>query len=179
MAFRGIDSCLRCGKRLRASRLPFIGDCCAKRVTPEQLDAMRVYAAQVADPFHIPAPRPLSAQGRANNRNARAALLGADQICARHGNQIGRCPDCRFEAQPENAAALILRAVRAQPHQERRAERARILAARYSRAAPWTPPPRPARPARPARAARPRYRTKAAPAPKEPKAGATEQLELL
>lgn len=171
---RGIDHCLRCGRQLRASRLPFLGDCCAKRVTPAQLEAMRVYAEQAADPFHIPEPRPLSLVGRRNNADARAAVTpGAARLC-RHDNQVGRCGDCRREADPARAAERILREVCAQPYRERRAERVAVWAARRAAGVPApAPPPRPA--PRPRRRTRPRPVTAGAPRP----AAAAEQLELI
>ncbi|WP_242892565.1 hypothetical protein [Actinomadura litoris] len=171
MTFRGVDHCLRCGRPLSASKLAYIGDCCIKRVTPAQLKAMAAYAAQVADPFHIPAPRPMSAEGRRNNANARAALqVGVVQVC-RHDNRIGACGDCRREADPTRAAEMILRAVRAQTYAERRAERIAVQAARRDAGIP-APAARPA--------PRPSLRRTAEPKkPKRVTAHPTEQLELL
>ncbi|MFB4312895.1 hypothetical protein [Actinomadura sp. 21ATH] len=149
MSFRGIDHCLRCGRQLRASQETFIGDCCAQRITPERLEAMRAYAQTVADPFHIPAPRPMSVQGRINNANARAAGdANAVQLC-RHESRIGACGQCRLEADPWRAAARILREIRAESYEARRAERiARVSArpipspgARPSRRRPAAPAP--------------------------------------
>lgn len=169
MTFRGVDHCLRCGRPLRASQLPFVGDCCVKRVSHGQLEAMRQYAAQVADPFHIPAPQPLSAEGQRNNRDARAAVSAAAVRLCRHDNRLGACADCRREADPTRAAERILREIRAESYAARRAQR---IAAQDARVAAGIPAPA-ARPA-PRPSLRPtRSKTKR---PAHPPTG---QLELL
>jgi hypothetical protein len=169
MSFRGIDHCLRCGRPLRASAETFIGDCCVKKTSPARLEAMRAYAAQVADPFHIPAPRPISTQGRLNNLNARNAVRPeALQLC-RHENAVGRCGACRREADPARAAERILGEIRAQPYTARRGERVAVQAARRARGIP-APAQRPAR--RPPR----RRATTTKPSAPEP---AVVQLELI
>lgn len=138
-------TCMQCGKALHASKEWFVGDCCARKLGPDGVERLRVYAEQVTDPFHIPADRPASAQARRNNANARAALVGEVQLC-HHDGERGRCPACRREADPARAAERILRDVRAQPLDERRAERLGVLTAR--------PIPEPAKRPRPRRTTR-------------------------
>lgn len=151
-------SCMRCGRRLHASKEWFIGDDCASRIGPVRVEQLRAYAEHAANPFHLPpALRPLSVEGVRNNHNARAALTGAHQLC-HHDNVIGRCGDCRREADPTRAAERILREIRAQTYAQRRAERIALQTRR--------PIPTPAKRPRPA----PRRRT-------EPPSGPV-QLEL-
>ncbi|WUI00230.1 hypothetical protein OHR68_43310 [Spirillospora sp. NBC_00431] len=134
--------CMRCGKALHASREWFIGDDCADRIGPARVEVLRRYAEHAANPFAVPATlRPLSAEGRRNNANAHAALVGAAQLC-HHENRIGACGDCRREADPNRAAERILRLVRAQPYEQRRAERRAVQSSR--------PIPTPAKRPRPA-----------------------------
>lgn len=138
-----VHECMRCGRPLHASREWFIGDDCAARIGPARVARLRIYAEHAANPFHAPATvRPLSAEGQRNNRNAHAAAIGADQLC-HHDNVIGRCPDCRREADPHRAAERILREVRAQPYAQRRAERLAVQAHRPIPAPARRPAPRP------------------------------------
>lgn len=100
-------------------------------------------AAAERDLHRIPAPRPASVQARVNNHNARAmADPDAVQLC-HHENRVGACGDCRREADPWRAAERILRDVRGESYPVRRAERVRVVSARWAHITPWTPPVRP------------------------------------
>ncbi|MDL4812749.1 hypothetical protein [Actinomadura opuntiae] len=181
MTFKGITHCLRCGKELRASALSFIGDCCATKVTPAQLEAMRIYAEQLADPFRIPEPRPMSAEGRRNRANLHAALqVGVERYC-RHDNVIGRCGACVRERDPNRAAERILADVCGLSAAERRAERVAVQTARRDRGIPaWAPRPAPAPAPAPSPAPAPRpTRPQRATRPAAHRAVPTGQLELL
>ena len=143
MSIRVVDpTCTECGKPLTdpASRAFRIGPECRKGMTTRQLREAMARAAQADDPFRIPEPRPASIQARLNNRNARASVEpDAVQLC-RHEQVAGRCGACRREADPHRAAERILAEVCSSPHTERRAERARVLAARYAHIPEWTRP---------------------------------------
>lgn len=140
LAATDTHTCLNCGRALRASKEWFVGDDCAEKLGPARVEALRIYAVQQADPMSIPAgQRPLSAQARLNNTDARAAS-GQVQLCG-HDNAIGRCGSCRWEGKPENAATRVLRWIRAQPVEQRRAERTEVQAARVSVGIPTQPAP--------------------------------------
>lgn len=144
--------CRDCHKPLRdqASRYRMYGpDCWAKLTAPEQAKALEQAKAE-RDPFHIPEQASPSAQALLNRINARRAATGEGQLC-HHENVAGKCPDCRWEADPDNASVRILRQVLDTTFTDRRAERARALSARYAHVTAWTPPPRPKPAARPAK----------------------------
>ena len=169
MSIRTVDpTCRICRRPLQddLARRRRIGPDCWARLTPAEQRRALELAAQERDPHHIPAERAPSAQTRINNHNARATITpGTVQLC-HHDAQIGRCGDCRREADPWRAAELIVRHVTAQPLQQRRAERIEILRARYATVTLWTAPPNP----------RPKPRPEPAPKPAPP---GPQQLELL
>ncbi|WP_410050156.1 DUF6011 domain-containing protein [Actinomadura sp. CNU-125] len=142
MTIRTVDpNCRECGRPLTddLARRRRVGPDCWARMTPaEQQHALELAAAE-RDPFHIPAPRPATLQARVNNHNARATTTpDAVQLC-HHEAQIGRCGDCRREADPWRAVELIVRHVTAQPREQR--------ARNASRSSPaGTPPSRPGPP---------------------------------
>lgn len=172
MSIRVVDpTCVRCGKPLTdpASRAFRIGPECRKGMNAVQLRDAMARAAEADDPFRIPAERAPSVQARINNHNARAvARPDGVQLC-HHENVVGRCADCRREADPWRAAERIAREVCAWSFADRRAERIRLVSARYAHVASWTPPPRPAKPVKPARPTKPKRRA----------AHPTGQMELL
>lgn len=168
MSIRTVDpTCRRCGRALKdvASRYRRVGpECWSKLTAPEQAEALEQAKAE-RDPFHIPEQASPSAQALLNRLNARRAAAGEDQLC-HHENVAGKCPDCRWEADPDNASVRILREVCGWSRSERHAERARVLSARYAHVTGWTPPPRPKPAAHPAK-------------PKTRRPHTTGQLELL
>lgn len=168
---RGEGGCRAC---LRAIvnpefRLRQVCPDCWQILTPAERTAAMKLEAAARDPFRIPAERAPSPTARVNHRNARAALRGDVQVCERHGGELGKCPLCKWEAAPENASKLILREVLSWTFEQRRAERARVLAARYAYVTPWRPAERPQRPQKPKTPPQDRPRRTAPP---------TGQLEL-
>ncbi|MER6809944.1 hypothetical protein ABT299_11745 [Spirillospora sp. NPDC000708] len=135
--------CLKCGRGIYASQEWFVGDDCARKLGPQKVEALRIYAVQEADPFTIPAgQRPASLQARINNHNARAAADPSIATLCRHDSEVGRCGACRYEGKAENASKRILREICAQPREQRQAER---TALQGSRAGALTPARRPVR----------------------------------
>lgn len=146
MSIRVVDpTCTECGKPLTdaASRAFRIGPECRKGMTTQELRAAMARAAAADDPFRIPDPRPASVQARVNNHNAHAAASSSVRLCARHEGELGKCALCKWEADPENAAAMVLREVRSWTFADRRAERFRVVSARYAHVTPWRAPERP------------------------------------
>jgi hypothetical protein len=136
--------CQFCKRPLKdiASRYRLVGsDCWAQLSAAEQAEALERAKAQ-RDPFHIPAETAPSVRALLNNINARRAAAGEDQLC-HHENVAGKCPDCRWEADPDNASVRILREVLASPLEARRAERIAVQTARRARGIP-APASRPA-----------------------------------
>ncbi|MUN41465.1 DUF6011 domain-containing protein [Actinomadura litoris] len=174
MSIRVVDpTCTECGKPLTdpASRAFRIGPECRKGMTTAQLRDAMARAQEADNPFRIPEERPASIQARVNNHNARAMTEPDGVQLCHHENVVGRCADCRREADPWRAAEMILRQVRAQPYAERRAERIAVQVARRDAGIP-APAARPA----------PRPSLRRAAEPKKPKratAHPTGQLELL
>lgn len=144
--------CQFCKRPLKdiASRYRLVGsDCWAKLSADEQAEALE-RAKALRDPFHVPAETAPSTQALLNNINARRATAGEGQIC-HHGGIAGKCPQCDWENEPDNASVRILREICGWSRSERHAERARVLSARYAHVTGWTPPPRPKPAARPAK----------------------------
>lgn len=150
MSIRVVDpTCVKCHKPLTdpLSRALKLGPECRKGMSAVQLrDAMQ-RAAERDDPFRIPEERPASLEAQINNRNARAAAdPEAVQLCVRHENPVGKCPQCKWEADPDNASVRILRELCGWSFADRRAERIAVQTARRDRGIPSParqPAPRP------------------------------------
>jgi len=126
-------TCRECGRDLTdpVSLRYRIGPDCRQGMTPEQLLAALKLTKAEADPGYIPPTRPPSAQARHNHAAVQAVVQQADAppTCQAHGGILGQCPLCRHEQ--ANPAARIIREIRALGHDARRAERVRVLTARY------------------------------------------------
>lgn len=178
MTIRTVDPvCRICRRPLTdvVSRHRRVGpDCWARLSAAQQAKALALAAAE-RDPFQNPLTRPPSATARLNNANARRAVQpGEGQLC-HHENVVGRCPECRREADPTRAAERILREIRAQPYPQRRADRLRDWTARRTTGIP-APPPHPDPEPQPEPRSRPRPRPVPARTAPHP---AAEQLELI
>lgn len=108
--------CRECGRPLTdaTSRAFRIGPECRKGMTPGQLRASLQVAKEEAAPGYIPPDRPASPEGRHNNAQARAVIETAStpqRATCDHGGMPGACPTCRYEADPRNAAARIIREI--------------------------------------------------------------------
>jgi len=127
-------NCRVCGRPLtdRTSRMFHIGPECRSRLSDAQLAASLRAAKQEAAPGYIPPTRPPSAEARVNNADARAkaAAPDPDRVCHRHGGIEGACPQCRREADPNQAAARIIYDVQRERALLRDAAYERWLAAR-------------------------------------------------
>lgn len=180
MSIRTVEPvCQFCKRPLKdiASRYRLVGsDCWSKLSAAEQAEALE-WARAERDPFRIPAEAAPSAQALLNRINARRAAAGEGQLC-HHEGIAGKCLQCDWEAEPDNASVRVLREVcgdgtRRHPgwsFEERRAERVRVVSARWAHITPWTPPVRPPVPRTAATPPRDRKRRHARP---------TGQLELL
>lgn len=127
------NTCRDCGQPLtdRTSLLFRLGPDCRGEMTDEQLrQAMELTRAE-RRPDYIPPQKPPSVQARQNHAAVRAVVAEADAppTCKAHGGVLGQCPQCRHEQL--NPAARITREIRALGHDGRRAERIRVLTARY------------------------------------------------
>lgn len=109
-------NCRECGRPLhdRISKLFRVGSDCRKGMTNEQLRAAMAQTRAEAAPGYIPPTRPASPRAQRTNAVARAVIEQAQQparaTCV-HGGMPGACPDCRYEADPANAAARIIREI--------------------------------------------------------------------
>lgn len=97
-------SCRECGKALTdsLSRRYGIGPDCRKAMSPAELtDALRRN-----QPGYAPKAKPASGTARANH----AAVTAAADVptCEPHGGVLGRCPQCKHEADPTRAAERII-----------------------------------------------------------------------
>lgn len=104
--------CRICGKPLLTleARKRRVGSECWSRLTPAQQAKALALAAREADPHYIPPTRRPSAVALANRAAVRAAVQAPTQeaVCDRHGGVVGRCAQCRREADPHQAAARII-----------------------------------------------------------------------
>lgn len=116
--------CRECDRPIhdRISKLFRVGSDCRKRMTPAQLRAAMEQTRNENDPAFIPPERPASPRAQRTNAVARATIALAQEparaMCVHDGIR-GACPGCRYEADPRNAAARIIREVQG----ERRAAR--------------------------------------------------------
>lgn len=111
-------SCRECGRPLSdaTSRAFRIGPECRRGLSPEQLHAALRQAVAEADPGYIPPQRPASVRARRTSATARAIVAEASapaRVTCDHGGLPGRCPMCRREADPEQAADRIIAEVQA------------------------------------------------------------------
>lgn len=101
-------TCRACGRPITnlVSRRFGYGICCRSGMS----DAELAEALAQNRPDYIPPERRPSTTARLNNQAARAAARAptAEQVCARHGGIIGRCPNCADEDDDRKAAARIL-----------------------------------------------------------------------
>jgi uncharacterized protein DUF6011 len=116
MITRTGHTCRLCGRPLTdaTSRAFRIGPECRRDMTPDQLRASLQVAKEEAAPGYIPPDRPASPQARHNNAQARAVVETAStpqRATCVHGGMPGACPTCRYEADPNNAAARIIREI--------------------------------------------------------------------
>lgn len=104
--------CRLCGTPVATleARRRRVGSECWSRLTPEQKERALALAAREADPHYVPPARRPSAVALANRAAVRAAVQAPapEAVCARHGGVVGRCPQCRREADPTQAAARII-----------------------------------------------------------------------
>lgn len=106
------SQCRICRQILRdpLSRFRRVGPDCWGRLTPEERERALELAAKERDPHYVPPARRPSAEARANHAEVRTltAQPADEQVCDRHGGVVGRCPQCRREADPTQAAARII-----------------------------------------------------------------------
>lgn len=166
------DRCRACRKPLRdpISRHRVIGPDCWKRMSAEEQAEALALAEAERQPGYVPPMRPPSWIARLNAEVVGQVVLEAtepDEKRCSHGFLARTCPECQREADARYAlrvkttADRILELVRAQPREQRTAERIRHVTARIAKGFPDRPARRPAPEPEPA-----------APPP-------TEQLELL
>jgi len=142
-------TCRECGRDLTdpVSLRYRTGPDCRQGMTGEQLRAAMELTRAERQPGYVPPAKAPTLTAVATNRQARAVVeqATAPDVCADHGGLVGRCAGCRHEE--ADISARIVKLIRAQTHEQRRAERVAILARRYARVAPWRPDPalRPAR----------------------------------
>lgn len=126
-------SCRACGRELNdpLSLRYRLGSECRSKMTGEQLRHALELTTAEKQPGYIPPQKPASVDAQLNNRAARTVVeqATAPEVCAAHGGIVGKCPDCRYEVL--NPAARIIREVKAMGYDWRRAERIRVLTARY------------------------------------------------
>jgi hypothetical protein len=123
-------TCRECGRDLTdgLSLRYRTGPDCRKTMTGEQLRAAMDLTKAENVPGYIPPDRPASVTARQNHAAVQAAAE-PPPTCAAHGGILGQCPLCRHEQ--TNPAARIIREIKALGHDGRRAERVRVLTARY------------------------------------------------
>lgn len=98
------------------SRLFGIGPECRKGMTTARLSAAAAQVRAKADPAYIPPQRPPSPQARRTNALARATIERARNpatATCHHDGTPGRCPQCRAENDPWQAAKRVIRLIRA------------------------------------------------------------------